>query len=352
MTRRLVARLDNVGDVVLAGPAVRAVAASGSPVTFLAGPTGAPAARLLPGVGDVIEFDAPWVSFDPPPVDRAAIATLVDTVAAARIDEAIIVTSFHQSPLPLALLLRQAGVASIAATCVDYPGALLDVRHSYVDEVHEVEQALMVCAALGHVLPSDDDGRLRIDVPPREPGDPPTPYVVVHPGASVEARALPARPANEALAALVGEGFHVAVTGSAGEAALAARVIGRHTSDDRVRDLTGRTDLVEFAHLVAGAAAVVCGNTAAAHVAAAMGTPVVEAFAPVVPAHRWRPWRVPHVLLGNLDIGCAGCRSRECPVPNQPCLQPFTATAVVEAVAGLARAAESDSQPLERLASS
>ncbi len=43
--------------------------------------------------------------------------------------DALILTSFHQSPLPTALLLRLAGISRIAAISTDYPGALLDVRH-------------------------------------------------------------------------------------------------------------------------------------------------------------------------------------------------------------------------------
>jgi hypothetical protein len=62
---------------------------------------------------------------------------------------------------------------------------------------------------------------------------------------------------------------------------------------------------------------------------------VVQAFAPVVDPRRWHPWRVPHVLLGHLDIGCAGCRSRTCPVPGQPCLEPFNRNNVVDAVSRL-----------------
>jgi ADP-heptose:LPS heptosyltransferase len=348
VTHRLVARLDNVGDVLLAGPAVRAVAASGEPVYFLAGPAGAPAARLLPDVQEVLTFDAPWVSFDPPPVDNDALAMLIDRVRGAGISEAIILTSFHQSPLPLALLLREAGVGSIAATSTDYPGSLLDHRLPHVDELHEVEQALTVCAAGGHVLPGDDDGRLRIDVPAPTGSSVvsqasvsgahvPDPYVVVHPGASVESRALPPARAADAVEALVQAGYTVAVTGTAHEKSTVERVVGGSADHSAVRNLAGATDLAEFARLVAGAAAVVCGNTAAAHVAAAVGTPVVEAFAPVVPPHRWRPWRVPHVLLGTLDIACRDCRARQCPVSGQPCLDPFTGPAVVDAVTRLAR---------------
>ena len=50
--RTLIVRLDNLGDVLLAGPAVRAVAASGRAVTLLCGPNGRAAADLLVGVHD------------------------------------------------------------------------------------------------------------------------------------------------------------------------------------------------------------------------------------------------------------------------------------------------------------
>jgi ADP-heptose:LPS heptosyltransferase len=64
----------------------------------------------------------------------------------------------------------------------------------------------------------------------------------------------------------------------------------------------------------------VVGNTGPAHLAAAVGTPVVSLFAPTVPAVRWRPWCVPHELL-HVDVPCAGCRARVCPVEGHPCLE-------------------------------
>src|SRR5207237_6992110 len=99
--------------------------------------------------------------------------------------------SFHQSPLPTALLLRLAGVPHVAATSVDYPGSLLDVRHLVDDDIHEVERSLDLVATLGYGLAPEDDGALRILR--REAGQVErpfdAPYVVVHPGASVPARA-------------------------------------------------------------------------------------------------------------------------------------------------------------------
>ncbi|MFE0871390.1 glycosyltransferase family 9 protein [Streptomyces rochei] len=321
--KALVTRLDSFGDVLLAGPAVRAVAARADHVTLLCGSRGAPAARLLPGVDEVLVWDAPWGGFRPPDVDRADIDALVDRIDA---DTALVLTSFHQSPLPTALVLRLAGVAHIAADSVDYPGSLLDLRHQRAPHAHEAEAALDLAEAAG--FPRPDDGRLRVRTPP--PVGHLTgagPYVVLHPGASVPARAWSAERCAEAVGELAAAGHRVLVTGGPDERDLTAYVAGGHGID-----LGGRTEAPELSGVLAGASVVVTGNTAPAHLAAAVGTPVVSLFAPVVPAERWRPYGVPYVLLGDQDAPCADSRARDCPVPGHPCLNTVTATDVAAAV--------------------
>ncbi|WP_458077065.1 glycosyltransferase family 9 protein [Streptomyces sp. EMB26] len=321
--RALVTRLDSFGDVLLAGPAVRAVAARADHVTLLCGPQGAPAARLLPGVDEVLVWESPWTGFRPPPVDRDDIDKLVASLDA---DAALVLTSFHQSPLPTALLLRLAGVPFVAADSEDHPGSLLDVRHHRAPHAHEAEAALDLAEAAG--FPRVDDGRLRVLPPPAADtltGD--GPYVVVHPGASVPARAWSPGRCAQAVRELTAAGRRVVVTGGAGERDLTAYVAG-----GRALDLGGRTDAARLAGVLAGADCVVAGNTGPAHLAAAVGTPVVSLFAPVVPAERWRPYGVPHLLVGDQDAPCAGSRARRCPVPGHPCLDTVTALDVVAAV--------------------
>ncbi|MGW2639076.1 glycosyltransferase family 9 protein [Streptomyces sp. NPDC001348] len=326
--KALVVRLDSFGDVLLAGPAVRAVAAHASHLTMLCGPRGEPAARLLPGVDDVIVWEAPWEGFDAPAVHEADVDGLVGRLREAACETALVLTSFHQSPLPTALLLRLAGVTRIGADSVDHPGRLLDVRHRRLPGRHEAEAALDTAVAMGFPPRPGDDGRLHVVPPPDTfalTGD--GPYVVLHPGASAPARAWSPGRCAEAVALLTDAGHRVVVTGGPGERDLTRRVSG-----DTGVDLGGRTDPRTLAGVLRTADAVVCGNTGPAHLAAAVGTPVVSLFAPVVPAGRWAPYGVPCVLLGDQRAPCADSRSRHCPVPGHPCLEEVTAQDVVSAV--------------------
>ena len=328
--RALVARTDSDGDVLLAGPAVRAVARHAS-VTLLVSPAGEQAGRLLPDVEQVLVWSCPWSGYDPPPVDVGGTFDLVETVRAAEFGDALVLTSFHQSPLPMALLLRLAGVNRITAVSEDYPGALLDVRHRPPDG-HEVERMLSVAAAAGYPPAAHDDGRLSVrgPLPPRPPGLPSVPFVVVHPGASVPARAPTPQTAACIVSALTAAGWGVVVTGGRAETGLTRFVAG-----DSAVDLGGRTDLATLATVIAAARCLVVGNTAPAHLAAAVGTPVVSLFAPVVPSRRWAPWRVPCRVLGDQWAACRDTRARACPLPGHPCLGGVRAVEVTAAVAAL-----------------
>lgn len=328
MTRTLAVRLDSDGDVLLSGPAVSALAESFGPVDLLVSPSGRAAAELLPDVRAVLVHDAPWSGYRPPPVDPAATSDLVQTLREGAYDRAVIFTSFHQSPLPMALLARLAGIGFVAATSEDYPGSLLDVRHRRHGG-HEVEAALELAVAAGATPPARPRLSLRRPLPDVSALRPPGPFVVVHPCASVPARSLRPGHARALVDALRRAGHRVLVTGTPDDAAVTMHASGG------VDDLSGHTTLAELAALLCEATCLVVGNTGPAHLAAAVGTPVVSLFAPVVPVERWGPYGVPSVVLGDQAAACRGSRARECPVPGHPCLESVSPHQVVDAVAAL-----------------
>lgn len=333
MTRRtLVVRLDSMGDVLICGPAVRAVATQ-SEVCLLVGPAGAAAASLLPGVADLIVWDCPWISANPPPIERAELTALVERIRDQEFTDAIVLTSFHQSALPTALLLRLAGIERIAAASEDYPGRLLDLRVAEPPELAEPIRMLRIVAAAGYELPAFDDGRLQVELDPtaHRPEQLPLHYLVVHPGAAAPARTCSPPVWRRLVQSLRRAGHEVVITGDQSEAGIAAEV----NPDRDCLDLTGRLSLAELSLVLQRAHALVVGNTGPAHLAAAVGTPIVSMFAPVVSATRWAPFSDRTVLLGRPDSDCARSRARVCPVPGHPCLDTVTGEEVLQALTQL-----------------
>ncbi|MEV5551090.1 glycosyltransferase family 9 protein [Streptomyces sp. NPDC052309] len=292
--KALVARPGGLGGVLLAGPAVRAVATRAGRVTMLCGPRGAPAARLLPHVDDVVVCDDAVLSGTPPDQDTDADG-VIRRLRQDSYDVALVLAPGRRSPLPAARLLRTARVRRIGAG-PDRDDGLLDVHHQRLPGRHEAEAALDAAAAMGFGLRTGDDGRLRVRPVPDTAGLTGNgPYVVVHPGAGDPERAWAAERCAETVALLCDAGHRVVVTGAPDETALTRRAAG-----DTAVDLGGRTSPRSLAGVLRAADALVTCSTGPAHLAAAVGTPVVSLSAPPGPSQcPVAPYRVPTVLLGG-----------------------------------------------------
>ena len=247
--RVLIARLDSPGDLLLAGPGIRGVAETGASVTLMCSRRGRPMADLLPGVTATLVFDAPWVLPDSPSVRVDDLLRVMVDVRSGSFDEAIILTSFHQSPLPLALLLRMAGVPRICAVSEDYPGGLLDVRIQLPEGLHEAQRAAAIVSAAGYPT-SDAALALVADLPEQHRfAGAEEPYVVVHPGADAPARAIPADLAEEVVRRLADRGWRVARDRRPGRASThsaGGRIRGDSTWVDAPAGASSRTSSAEL----------------------------------------------------------------------------------------------------------
>ena len=342
--RILAVRLDGTGDVVMTTPALRALRANGvERLTLLTSPAGAAVGRLLPEIDEVIEYEAPWMkaSSVDDPIDDAA---MIRRLAAERFDGAVIFTVHSQSPLPAAMLTFLAGIPRRLAHCRENPYQLLTdwVPEPEPDEPtrHEVRRQLDLLAAVG--LDARDE-HLSLHVPDvasraaRErlaglgiaPGEP---WILVHPGATAPSRRYPAVRFGRAIRDIHAMTcWPVVLTGDASERHLVDEV--RRAADGVGTSLAGEIDLPELAALIALAPIVLTNNTAPAHIAAAVGTPVVDLYALTNLQHT--PWGVPSRVL-SVDVPCKGCRRSVCPLGHNRCLRAVEPSVVAEAVLDLA----------------
>jgi len=340
----LCVRLDSIGDVLMTGPALRALRET-SParrITLLTSRAGAEAAALMPEIDETIVYAAPWMKTERES-HPASDLEMAELLRGRGFDAAAIFTVYTQSPLPAALLCQLAGIPLRLAHCRENPYLLLT---NWMPETepeggvrHEVRRQLDLVAG---VDAHGADERLAIEVPQpsrdRVEGRleqlglaPGGRWVVLHPGSTAESRRYPAEGWAQVCRILSDEGLTVLLSGTGREAELAAGVRRAAGAGALVTDLP---ELADFAALLHAAPLLLAGNTGPVHVAAAVGTPVVDVYALTNPQHT--PWATPSRVLFH-DVPCRWCYRSICPEGHHRCVRGVSPQEIVAAALSLLR---------------
>ena len=150
------------------------------------------------------------------------------------------------------------------------------------------------------------------------------PLVVVHIGAGTAAKCWPAVHWRELMCRLIVECDPCLVkVGSAIEGARIGELPG-------VLNLCGLLSIDELAALIEDAALLIGADSAPAHLAAAIGTPVLAVFSGTNRVEQWRPWGE-HVRVIKHATSCSPCHRRSCPLADHPCLAGLQPSAVFAA---------------------
>ena len=341
--RVLAVRLDGMGDVLMTGPAIRALrdARPGRRVTLLTSPAGAEVARLMPGVDEVIVHEPPWMKATPPRASSASDHALLARLREGGFDGAVVFAVHTQSPVAPALLCYLADIPLRLAHCRENSYQLLTdwVREPEPEGGlrHEVRRQLDLVAHAGCAA---RDERLRVAVPPeaaeaagealarRGLGD--RPWAVLHPGATAPSRRYPPAAYAAVARTLVRvHGWRVVLVGGPGDAATLDAIAAAAP----VERLDG-SGVEGLAALLARAPMLIANNSGPAHLAAAVGTPVVSLYALTNLQHA--PWRVPGRVLAR-DVPCRECLRSVCPEGHHRCLEGVPPEAVVRAALNLMR---------------
>jgi ADP-heptose:LPS heptosyltransferase len=302
----LCVRMDNMGDVIMSGPAIRALKESfGARITLLTSAMGAAIAPFMPGVDDVVVSDMPWNKSGSAATPDEFL-TLAERLRAGRYDAAVIFTVYSQNPLPAALLCWQAGIPVRAAFCRENPYHLLTHwapdAEPYAFIRHQVERDLFLARRLGAgtedrrlALRIAPESALRLDRKLHSLGiDASAGCIVLHPGVSEKRREYPVARWIEIARAIKSEfSLPLLITGGRSDETQAMEICGE--AGEGVFSLAGRLSLEEFIVLIRESSLVIAVNTVTAHIAAATGTPVVVLYAMTNPQHT--PWMAPATVL-------------------------------------------------------
>jgi len=318
--RVLVVRADNIGDVVTTTPALRALrtAAPDAAIDLLASPAGSAVVPMIPELDGVLVAAASWQQLPGAAgTDDEAERALLERIAAGHYDVLIVLTSFSQSPWPVAHLGLLAGIGTRVVHSREFGGAV--ATHWVTpppDSTHQVDRALHLLAAIGvphkgreTALSVPADAQRTAAGLARD-----RPFAVLAPGASCAARRYPAEWFGAAAALLAGAGLPVLVAGPEREAPLVARVIAAAAHPDVTP--VPPVPLPVFTALVARAAVAVTNNSGGMHLADAVRTPVAVTYAGTERPEELRPRSTPATLLRRL-VPCSPCRQLTCPFQHE-----------------------------------
>lgn len=301
----LVIRADNMGDLIMSSPAIRAIKENiDCRVTVLTSPIGAQAAALIPEIDESIVASLPWVKSEKV-CDPDGLTALATIIKEQKFDGCIIFTVYSQNPLPSALLSWLARIPRRMGYCRENPYDLLNYWVPDEEPLsiirHQVERDLHLVAMMG--IDCTDD-RIRLKIPSyafqtlrsklRQTSIRSQGYIILHAGVSEPKRAYP----EESWMRLGREiirryDLSVFFTGSAQERQLTERL--QKGTGEHSYALGGRFSLEEFAGLIEGSVMLVSVNSGPVHIAAGLNKFTIVLYSQTNPQHK--PWRTESRVL-------------------------------------------------------
>jgi ADP-heptose:LPS heptosyltransferase len=327
LQRILAIRLDNIGDIIMLGPALRSLRAAlpKTHISLLASPAGTHAAALLPWIDQVITWRAVWQELSSSSDFGAQRESqLIDILQKGQYEAAFIFTSFSQSPFPPAYACYLAEIPIRIGHSKEFGGQTLTHAGSPPpDSGHQVDRNLALIemtgfpAAGNHLeLHIPHKAVLSADILLAQAGlDPDEPFILLAPGASCSARRYDAhRFADVARSLPALTGLPVVIVGSHSEAETIGPVIqtARQARPGTIISLVGQTTVLELAALIQRSKLVIANNSASLHMADAFNRPMVILYSGTEHLTQWEPRLAPSRLL-KVPTDCSPCYSFQCP---------------------------------------
>jgi lipopolysaccharide heptosyltransferase II len=343
--RILLAQTSFLGDVVLTTPLARAIAGAfpEAEVFWLVRPDAAPLVAPLAGAERVLVLDKRGR-------DRGwrGLLAAARRLREARFDAAIGV----QRSLRTALLLALARIP-LRVGFQGTPGAWLYHRRVPRVGAHARDRLLGLASGLGAALPAvPPDPALAIDAAAQAEVEallqragvaPHERLLAMAPGSAWATKRWPARHFAAAARALLatGDADRVVLVGGPADRTLAEAIAAELAADPSAArrhgaavDLTGKTTTAGLVALLARASSLIANDSAPAHIAAALGRPVVALFGPTVPAQGFAPLG-PRVRIAERELSCRPCSrhgGERCPIGTHACLVDLPPEQVVAAL--------------------
>lgn len=294
-------RPDNMGDVIMCQPAIRALkeADSERTITLLTSHIGAKITPFMLEIDATITFDFPWVKTSGIDPTSKSLFPLTQTLKDRNFDAAVLFTSFSQSALPAAVICLLADIPKRLAYARENVYQLLTDwvpdTEPFSPILHGVERNLHLVAMTGaktvnkklslKIFP--EDFRNALSLLYKTTLDFTKPWIIFHSGVEDEKRQFPLGRLAESAQLLMNQGYQILLTGTEKEQHKIHQI--HQLLEKRAINLAGKLSLGEYLALVRISPLVIANNTGVIHMAAALNTPVLVLYARTNPEHT--PWK-------------------------------------------------------------
>lgn len=320
----LVIDLLNIGDVLLATPALRVLrrAYPQAEIDILVKMQVRDIVLHNPNLSSVIGMDIKGRHRSP-----RHFIELVRDIRRRQYDQLI---NLHASARTMLLAALSGAKAKRGLASRGYEWLLHQSVEQRVD-IHRAESYLQVLRDLG--IPEheheglemwvDKESRLRAKEMWSEAElDSKKTIIGLNPGASVPIKQWTVNGWVELADLLTNDGMQPVFFGGPGDVALVDEIISRMHA--RPVSLAGKTTLLDLAALIRACEVFVSTDSGPMHIAASQKTPIAALFGPTSPA-QFGPYFVPHVICRS-EAPCVGCRGG--PAKSHTCLAGVSATEV------------------------
>ncbi|MCC6730789.1 MAG: glycosyltransferase family 9 protein [Chthonomonadales bacterium] len=349
--RLLIVKLSSIGDVVHALPVSAALGRSFPhlEITWVVEAMAAPMVRGNPWLSEVITLPPDWRRHRLSAAAARRFLALRADLRARRFDVALDLQGLSKSAL---IAWASGAPRRYGYDWLRELAPLLERRvPRQASSVHVVEQFLDVAGFLGaRTRPvefpldiPDADARSARELLTGSDLPPGAAYLAVNPSAGGGGnKGWGADRFAAALDDLARDpGLPAVLVGGPGDREVGEAI--RRSAVTRPRDLIGQTNLKQLAAILRGCAGHLCGDTGSAHIAAALGTPVVSLFGRSNPA-RLAPYGQERFALHHRERCADPCRRfheraplnshQKCLCPPPRCLAAIGVDEVVAAVRG------------------
>ncbi len=317
--RVAVLRLDHLGDVLLTLPALKALREElpRAQIDFITGPWGLEAAKMGGQADRVLVFEAPWFARPARAGVWGATEALSRLLRAGGYDAVI----DFRGDLRHAWAARKAGIPLRIGQALTGGRFLLTHPARYYSNLHEIEQNISLLRQAGlfpRALPSwpvfkagEEDTRT-VEKVKRELGLGEN-FIVLHPLPATPAKRWMAEKWGQLIDGLPGD-FDVVMIGVQTDAAYLEEI--QKGCRRKVISAAGLFTLPQLAAFLGQCRLFIGVDSGPAHIAAAVGVPVISLFSGTNRVCQWAPWGSQVTVLQK-ETECSPCELQECPFGNE-----------------------------------